>query len=226
MDWVSIVGTLFTAIGGYLLGYLFGISRDRSAAIRTKQIEAMTQLHERVLEIERKELSDGKSFTLAVSVHGGTKKRSGLLSDEEFNYHSKLDQWRQELIEKEDRARLWIDRSTVSLVSNYFLLMMHCKHWEEDGQGLLTEDERFLHYLRCIFGRPKNILPKIIIEHSNTGEPWLVNCVLLSHMCLKVIQQRVRLEVSSPSRFRLKSLWWRWLEWRESKKFPERASCL
>ena len=228
MDWVkllpllSIVGATFTTA---IIGYLFGISKDRSAAIRTKQIEAITQLHERVLEIERKELSDGKSITLTVSVHGGTNKPSGPMSDEEVNYLSKLYQWRQELIEEEDRARLWIDRRTVSLVSNYFLLMMDCKHWEKFGQGLLIEDKCFLHYLRCIFGRTENILRKIIIENSKTGEPLRVNCVLLSDMCLKVIQQRVRLEVSSPFRFRLKSLWWRWLERRESKESPERGSC-
>ena len=79
MGWMQFVVPLIAALGGYL----FGVARDRSSAIRTKQIEAITQLHERVLEIERKEMSDEKSITLAVSVHGGTKKQSGLLSEEE-----------------------------------------------------------------------------------------------------------------------------------------------
>ena len=57
---------LFVPLIAAMVGYLFGIVRDRSSAIRTKQIEAMTPLHERVLEIERKEISDGKSIPLAV----------------------------------------------------------------------------------------------------------------------------------------------------------------
>ena len=77
-----------------------------------------------------------KVSTLAVPVHGGTKKRSGLLSEEEVDHHSRLGHWRQELNEEEDRARLWIDRGTVYLVSNYFLLMMHCKNWKNSGKEI------------------------------------------------------------------------------------------
>ena len=213
MDWMQ----LFLILATGVIGYLFGIVRDRSTAVRTKQIEAMTRLHERVLEIERKEMSDGKSITLSVSVHGGSKKRNSLMSDEEVSYLSILEHWRQELIEEEDRAQLWIDRSTVYLVKHYFLLIMHCKHWEEFGQGLLIEDADFLRYLKCIFGRKfifgsaEHVLREITIRNSKTGEPRLVDCVLLSDMCLEVIQRRVRLEVSCPFWFRLKSPWWKWL---------------
>ena len=56
MDWMK----SFVPLIALIVGYLLGIRRDQSSAIRTKQIEAMTQLHERVLEIERKEMSDGK----------------------------------------------------------------------------------------------------------------------------------------------------------------------
>ena len=73
-------------------------------------------------------MSDGKNITLSVSVHGGSKKRNSLMSDEEVGYLSSLEKWRQELLEEEDRAQLWIDRTTVYLVRGYFLLMMHCKH--------------------------------------------------------------------------------------------------
>ena len=213
MDWTQLILILATGV----IGYLFGIVRDRSTAVHTKQIEAMTRLHERVLEIERKEMSDGKSITLSVSVHGGSKKRNSLMCDEEVSYLSSLGQWQQELLEEEDRAQLWMDRTTVYLVRSYFLLMMHCKHWEEFGQGILVEDADFLHYLKCIFGKKlifgsaEHVLREITIRNSKTGEPRLVNCVLLSDMCLEVIQRRVRLEVSCPFWFGLKSLWWKWL---------------
>ena len=205
MDWMQLFLVLATGV------------RDRSTAVRTKQIEAMTRLHERVLEIERKEMSDGKSITLSVSVHGGSKKRNSLMSDEEVGYLSSLEKWRQELLEEEDRAQLWIDRTTVYLVRSYFLLMMHCKHWEEFGQGILVEDADFLRYLKDIFGRKfifgsaDHVLREVTIRNSKTGEPRLVNCVLLSDVCLEVIQRRVRLEVSCPFSFRLTSLWWKWL---------------
>ena len=220
MGWMQFVVPLIAALGGYL----FGVARDRSSAIRTKKIDAITQFHERVLEIERKEMSDEKSITLAVSVHGGTKKQSGLLSEEEVSHYSRLDHWRQELNEEEDRARLWIDRGTVYLVSNYFLLMMHCRNWGKWGQGNLTKDKHFLHYLRCIFGRTGNVLRKVVITNSTTGEPRVVDCILLSDLCLEIIQRRVRLEVSSPFWFGLKSLWWRCLVWQEAKNFPEERS--
>ena len=217
MDWMQLAFLLIAAT----TGYIYGISKDRLAVIRSKKIEAMTQLHERVLEIEKNELSDGKNQTVAVSVDGGTKRRKGLLSDDEVNHLSILGKWRQELLEEEDRARLWIDRRTVRLVSSYFMLMMLCKSWEEFGQGSLIENEDFLNHFRCLFARPEGPLKTIVIEHSKTGEPRLVDCILLSDMCLDVIQRRVRLEISCPLFFRVKSLWWMWLESREKRKFSK-----
>ena len=218
MDWMKetvllIGGIAGSGIAGIILGYVLGISRDRLSVIRSKKIEAITKLHERVLEIERKELSDGSSMTLAIVVEGGTKKRDDLLSDSEVDYLSRLDKWRQDLHEEENRARLWIDRRTVRLVSAYFILMMQCKSWEEFGQGNIMEDEDFLKNLRLVFGCTNGVLKKIVIRNSKTGHPRLVNCLLLSDMCLSVIQRRVRLEISAPRRFRVMSVWWRLLDW-------------
>ena len=218
MDWMKLALLLVGGIGGYI----FSISRDRVSAIRSKQIDAITKLHERVLEIEKHELSDRTSMAVAVAVEGGTKTRSGLMSDSEVDYLSRLEKWRQELLEEEDRARLWIDRRTVRLVSAYFLLMMQCKSWEEFGQGNLVEDTTVLENMRLIFGRTEGVLKKVVIRHSKTGKSWLVNCVLLSDMCLSVIQRRVRLEVSAPLCFRAKSLWWGLLEWQNEAKHSRR----
>ena len=214
MDWMQVALLLIGAI----VGYVCGISRDRVSAVRLRKIEAITKLHERVLKIQRKELSDGTSMALAVAVKGGTKKRNGLMSDAEVDYLSRLGKWRQDVLEEEQRARLWMDRRTVRLVSAYFLLMMQCRSWEECGQGKLIEDTQFLDRLRLIFGRTKGVLKKVVIRHSKTGDPRLVNCVLLSDMCLSVIQRRVRLEVSALLCFRAMSLWWRLLEWRHDMR--------
>ena len=73
-------------------------------------------------------------MTMAIAVEGGTKQRSGLLIDSEVDYLSRLAKWRKDLNEEEDRARLWIDRRTVRLVSAYFIRMMQCKSWEELGR--------------------------------------------------------------------------------------------
>ena len=210
--WNSLDPLVLLLVGG-IVGYIFAISRDRLSAVRSRKIEAITKLHERVLEIERRELSDGRSLTMAIDVRGGTKRREGLLSDSEVDYLSMLGQWRQDLHEEEDRARLWIDRRTVRLVSAYFILMMQCKSWEEFGQGNLIEDTDFLNSIRLIFGRTNGVLRKIVIRHSQTGHPRLVDCLLLSDMCLSVIQRRVRLEISAPLCFRVMSLWWRLMEW-------------
>ena len=75
MDWMKVTLLL---IGG-IAGYIFAVSRDRVSAIRSRKIDAITKLHERVLEIEKSELSDGRSMTMAVAVEGGTKKRSALM---------------------------------------------------------------------------------------------------------------------------------------------------
>ncbi len=212
MDWGPLVIGAGMTIVGAIAGYILAVSRDRGTAIRTKKIEAISRLHDRVLEIEGKELSDGKSQTMMIPVDGGTRK-SGPLSDYEVEYQSRLERWRQELHEEELRVRLWIDRRTVALVSNYFLLMMQCQSWADFGQGSLIEEAEFLRRLRSIFGRTGGTLEVIVIKHSKTGQSWLVDCLLLSDLCLDVIQRRVRLEVSSPVRYRAMSLWWRSLDW-------------
>ena len=216
MDWGPLVIGACMTIVGAIAGYILAVSRDRGTAIRAKKIEAISRLHDRVLEIERKELSDGKNLTMMIPVDGGTRQKSGSLSDYEVEYQSRLERWRQELHEEELKARLWIDRRTVALVSNYFLLMMQCQSWGDFGQGSLIEEAEFLHRLRAIFGRTGGTLEAIVIKHSKTGQPWVVNCLLLSDLCLDVIQRRVRLEVSSPVRYRAMSLWWRSLDWRNA----------
>ena len=199
MAWEVIWMTLVTSLISATAGYVLGISRDRRTAIRAKQIAAMTQLHERVLEIESRELSDGKSMTLWVSVQGGTKKRTDLLSDDEVEYQSQLNRWREELREEENRARLWVNERTAHVVSAYFLTMMQCSGWEEFGKGRLTEDAEFIGRLRFIFGaKVTGVLNAIVRRKSDTGEPWLVDCVGLSDRCLGVIQRRVYREVASP----------------------------
>ena len=218
VDWIPLVIGFGVTIVAAIAGYFFAVLRERGTAIRAKKIEAITQLHDRALEIERQELSDGKSKTMMVSVDEGIQKRSSPLTDDEVDYQERLGRWRQELHEEELRARLWIDRRTVALVSNYFLLMMQCKSWADFGQGSLIKDADFLHRLRAIFGRTGGTLEAIVIKHSKTGEPWLVNCLLLSDMCLDVIQRRVRLEVSSPVRYRVMSVWWRFAAWQNSVK--------
>ena len=150
------------------------------------------------------------------------ESRRGSMSDSEVDYLSRLSKWRQDLHEEEDRARLWIDRRTVRLVSTYFILMMQCKSWEEFGQGNLIEDAYFRNRLRLIFGCTNGVLKKIIIRHSKTKHPRFVNCLLLSDMCLGVIQRRVRLEVSAPLCFRTMSLWWGLLELQYEVRNPKR----
>ncbi len=194
MNWMPFV----TLIAGAVVGYLFGIMRDRSAVVRSKKIETIERLHERVLEIEKMELSDGKSSVLHVSVVGGKNASSELLSDEEVDYSVKQQKWRDELREEERRARLWIDHRTVDIISNYFLLMMQCSSWDKFGQGNLVSDDDFLERLKNIFGSSERVLETIVITHSQTGKPRLVNLILLSHLCLNVIQKRVKMEVSQP----------------------------
>ena len=194
MNWMPFA----TLIAGAVVGYLFGIMRDRSAVIRSKKIETIERLHERVLEIESMELSDGKSFRLLVSVVGGKNASSELLSDEEVEYSVKQQKWRDQLREEERRARLWIDHRTVDIISNYFLLMMQCSSWDKFGQGSLVNSDEFLERLKNIFGNSEQVLKTIVITHSQTGEPRLVDLVLLSHLCLSVIQKRVKKEVSQP----------------------------
>ena len=182
-----------------VVGYLVGIAKDRSNTIHAKKIEAMTKLHERVLEIEKMELSDSKGRTLAVPIIPERKPRENLLSQEEFTYMQKQAQWREELHEEEKRAGLWLSRKTVQLVSGYLILMMTCKTWGEFTQsGSLIEDEIFLNCLRRIFGDEEVILKdeNVVKWHSELQRPWLLNCDYLSGMCLEVIQKRMNLEVA------------------------------
>ena len=206
MDWMERV---VLVAGGATVGWVLGVARDRLAAVRAQQITAITQLHERVLEVARKELFDGKSMTLAVGVQGGTKRRRTPLDSEEVEYQVRLGQWREKLREEEDRARLWIDAHTVHLVSTYFLVMMQCSGWEEFGQGILTEDRDFTRRLRVIFGRRTDrVLNGVIRTKSGSGEAWVVDCVELSDRCLSVIQRRIRREVAYPVVFGVE----RWLQ--------------
>ena len=206
MDWME---RLVPVVIAAIVGWVLGVTRDRLAAVRTQQITAITQLHERVLEVARKELFDGKSMTLAVGVQGGAKSRRAPMDSEEVEYQARLGQWREKLREEEERARLWIDAHTVRLVSTYFLVMMQCSSWEEFGQGVLTEDRDFTRRLRVIFGRNTNrVLSDVVITKSGSAKAWLVDCVELSDRCLSVIQRRIRLEVAHPVPFCLK----RWLE--------------
>ena len=199
MDWME---RLAFVVGGATVGWVLGVARDRLAAVRAQQVMAITQLHERVLEVARKELFDGQSMTLAVGVQGGTKRRRTPMGSEEVEYEARLGQWREKLREEEDRARLWIDAHTVHIVSTYFLVMMQCSGWEEFGQGILTEDREFRRRLRVIFGRRTNrVLNGVIRTKSGSAEASLVDCVKLSDGCLSVIQRRIRREVAHPLLF-------------------------
>lgn len=202
MDWINLPSVLIALVVGYLLG----TRRDRNSAILSKHIECVERLHERVLEIEKNELSDGTRQTLAVRIMSGTETRTDPLSNSEVEYQSKLAEWRQLLLEEEDRARLWISSHTVRAVSHYFLLMMQCKSWEEFGQGNLIEDPSFRNYLQSIFGSTSGVLKKVVRIHSDTGKPWLLDCVKLSDMCLDSIQRQIRLEISAPFVFRVMSV--------------------
>lgn len=216
---------LFAGLLGIFLGYLLGVSRDRLSAMRAKQIEVMNDLHERALEIAPMELTDGRRFTLAVRVDSRADQGPEHMSDAEVAYLGELAKWREELRMEMGRARLWIDGRTVSLVSNYFLLMMHCQNWENFGRGRLTDDATFLRYVRAIFGRPQGVMRKAVRKHSMTGEPWLLDSVGLSHMCLQVIQRRIHLEIARPFLFRMSSYRWQLREWRNDR-FARRMRAL
>ena len=206
-----------TAILGILVGYIVGVARDRWAAVRTKQIEVINDLHERLLEIEDMELTDGRSSTLAVRVDSRSDQGQEPMSDAEAAYLAEQAKWREQLRMGMRRARLWIDDRTVSLVSNYFLLMMHCQSWEKFGHGRLTDDATFLRYVKTIFGGTQDVMNNAVKQHGTTGEPWLLDCVGLSHMCLQVIQRRVRLEIAHPLWFRVNSYWWQLRERRADR---------
>ncbi|MCY4672133.1 MAG: hypothetical protein OXC29_29600 [Rhodococcus sp.] len=194
---------------GAVIGWVLAVARDRSAAIRAQQIKVIVQLQERVIEIAGKELSDGNTRILAVHVQGGTRRRDATLSAEEVDYQARLGQWREELDVEKDRARLWLDTHTVSLVSTYVLVMMQCGGWAQFGQGILTEDKNFKGYLRAIFGSAAadRVLKDVTITRSDNSEPLLVDCVELSNLCLSEIQRRIRREITQPFRFCISNAW-------------------
>ena len=105
-----------------------------------------------------------------------------------MQYDSEVYPWYENLRKEEDKARLWINVLTVDMISVYVLLMSHCRTWEHDGEGMLTEDPRFLDYMRCIFGgSTSRIIGQVVIAHSGTGKPWCLNLIALSHLCLSAI---------------------------------------
>lgn len=85
------------AILGVLVGYIVGVARDRLATVRSKQIEIINSLHDRVLEIENMELSDGRSLTLAVIVDSRSDKSQEAMSDAEVAYLGEQERWREKL---------------------------------------------------------------------------------------------------------------------------------
>lgn len=198
MDWTQYWPLLVSGA----IGYILGVTRDRLAVIRAKQVETISQLQARVVEIMRTELFDGKSMRLTIALQGGIRQNRSL-SDEEVEYDSEVSRWCETLREEEDKARLWIDEQTIDMVSVYTLLASHCTNWDRFGQGDLTKDRRFRNYMRCIFGKQANQVLKEVAIEDRTGKPWLLNLITLSHRCLSTIQRRIRLEVQSPLRFRL-----------------------
>ena len=212
MNWNALITTeipVVLLIVTTLLAFYFGVARDRSNAIRARKIEALTELHQLALQIEQKELSDGRKTTLMVPVYPTAKKKE-MLSDHEVHYQNELGNWRQKLHIGRAKASMWIDGTTVSSVSSYFLLMMQCQSWEQFGKGNLLEDKTFRNNLKRVFGRTKQVLDKVTVKHSQTGEPWLVSCTLLSSLCLKEIQRRFYSEVNTNRLwFWILSLYWR-----------------
>ena len=199
MDWLQAWALLVSGVGGYI----FGMTRDRLATIRAQQVAAITRLQEHVVEIAAKELFDGNNVKLTIGLQGGTSQRTRV-SEEQLQYDSEVYPWYENLRKEEDKARLWINVLTVDMISVYVILMSHCRTWEHDGEGMLTEDPRFLDYMRCIFGgSTSRIIGQVVIAHSGTGKPWCLNLIALSHLCLSAIQRRIRLEVKSPLCFRL-----------------------
>ena len=193
-----------SVILGGLIGYLFGVAKDRSGSIAAKRMEAMTNLHDKVVEIETLELSDGETNTLMVPIHATRSQRTENLSDAEFSHLQKVQESRLEQYREERKARLWLSRKTVDLVSSYLLLMMHCQSWKDNGQGSLLEDSWFLELLGSIFEDPSTVLKddKVVKRRDDDGEPWLLNCIRLSDRCLEVIQNRMRIEVDPFPRIR------------------------
>ena len=64
MDWTSLLIAAPTALIAAALAYFFGAAKDRSSALHAKKIEAMTRLHDRVLQIEKTSYSMRGECTL------------------------------------------------------------------------------------------------------------------------------------------------------------------
>ena len=186
----GLAGILLSGLLSGFVGYVVG----RSHTLHVKKLEAMTKLYERVVEIEDMQLSDEKGYLLINIDKTSDKDDNSPMNTEELGYLITQSEWRRKMHGEERKARLWLSKETVDLVGQYFLLMMHCQHWQEFGKGNLLEDEHFLRYIGGVFGNTDDVLKdeEIIIGGV---KPLFVNRVDLSKKCIEVIQKRMSLEV-------------------------------
>ena len=205
------MNTLLSIIGAAIVGYFFGVSKDRLSAIRNKQIEVGSDLLNQILDIGEMELSDGKSEKLAIRAVSGDQRTQNH-DDAEMEHLQELTKWRRDIGREERRARTWIHRNTVSAVSSYRLLMMRCRTWEGGGQPgrLITEDYLFQYYTMKIFGKQwikivEEVTERYQFEDSpHYGEHWLIDMTGLSLRCLENIQNRLFSEIRCPSCFKIR----------------------
>ena len=193
-----IVATLALATFTALVGYFLGIAKDRSNVIHAKRMEAMTKLHDHVLEIEKIELSESGARTVLVPINLQRTSGEVLLSGKEWSYLTTQMSWREQLYEEERKARLWLSRKTVDLVETYFMLMMTCKSWDKLGHGNLLDNVKFIEYTDKIFGNARVILEdkKLLVDSYKGEDPIFIDCSYLSDKCLEIIQKRMSLEVT------------------------------
>lgn len=172
--------------------FYFGLLRDRSNLIRKEQVQVATRLNEKLINIEKNELSDHRSTTLHINILSGPQRTENL-SEEEVQHLGEWTKYKEELRIEESRARLWLHTNTVSAISDYSILLMLCKDWESQSSGkAITEDEQFLLSLKCLFGRRwKKVLRDVVVVHSITKKDWLINCTKLSRRCRDNIQRRI-----------------------------------
>ena len=204
------MNTFLSIIGAAIVGYFFGVSKDRLSAIRNKQIEVGSDLLNKILDMGEMELSDGKSEKLAIRVMSGDQ-RTHNLDKAEMEHLQKLTKWRRDIGREERRARMWIHRNTVSAISSFRLLMMHCSAWEDGGQPgrLITEDHLFQYYIMIIFGKQWKKTVEEVTEryqfedNPRYGEPWLIDMTGLSLKCLENIQNRLLSEIKRPTCFKI-----------------------
>ena len=201
----SYVITIVATLVGAIAGFYFGLLRDRSKEIRTQQVKVASILNERLVKIEKQELTDSKTTTLNVQVVSGPQ-RTERLSDAEIEQLNKWIQYREELLDELNRARLWLHANTVSAMSNYSHLLTICKNWETETTGqIIIEDKRFLFGMKVVFGiKWKKTLKSIVHGSSNTKATWLVNCTRLSHLCRQNIQSRIFTQIKHPFYFATK----------------------